>query len=94
MEYSKKHIFVQEATASYAINFSTSIDVVVSILAWGFHFPISTYLPAVYQALKPGGILIVDIRKGTNGLEELATKFNSTHIITSAARYDRVLATK
>ena len=39
------------------------VDLVTSFLAWGFHFPVEVYLPAVSRMLATGGILILDIRK-------------------------------
>lgn len=35
-------------------------DVVVSLLSWGFHYPLSTYSPACR------GVIVADIRKGTD----------------------------
>lgn len=39
------------------------VDVVISLLSWGWHYPIATYMDAVKQVLKPGsGRLIVTVR--------------------------------
>lgn len=38
-------------------------DIVISLLSWGFHYPIDDYVPRV----NPGGVIIADIRLGTNG---------------------------
>ena len=41
-----------------------------------------------------GGILIVDIRKGTNGIERLQEKFNNIEIIHETHSYLRIKAIK
>lgn len=46
-------------------------DLVISCRAWGHHFPISTYAKKVRGCLAPGGVVILDIRKNTDGLEEM-----------------------
>ena len=40
-----------------------NIDLVVSLIAWGFHFPVKTYLERIYHSLSSGGQLILDVRK-------------------------------
>lgn len=37
---------------------------VVSLISWGWHYPVSTYLAAVEKALDAGGRLILDLRPG------------------------------
>jgi len=39
------------------------VDLVYSMVSWGFHYPIDLYLKVVFEALKPGGILYVELRK-------------------------------
>ncbi len=68
-------IHLQEATPDNKILLSaTSIDVVISLISWCFHYPAETYLDEVCRVLKPGGILIVDVRKGTDGEERIRAK--------------------
>jgi SAM-dependent methyltransferase len=43
----------------------------ISLKSWGHHYPIGVYLDEVRQALAPGGRLIIDIRTGTDGADEL-----------------------
>jgi hypothetical protein len=45
------------------------LDLVISILSWGFHFPIGTYLDSVCDRLAHNGRVIVDVRRKTDGLE-------------------------
>ena len=39
------------------------IDVIISLLACGFHFHINNYLEFILKRLKNDGVLILDIRK-------------------------------
>jgi SAM-dependent methyltransferase len=65
-------------------------DLVVSLLAWGFHFPVATYLPLVERCLRPGGRLILDVRKNTDGLELLDERLQPVTVMDSNEKSDRV----
>lgn len=41
-----------------------SVGLVVSLLAWGYHWPVASYLPEVRRVLEPGGRVIFDLRRG------------------------------
>lgn len=71
-----------------------NVDLVVSFIAWGFHFPVDTYLDEVYNLLAPNGRLIIDIRKGTDGLEKLQIKFGQIKIINEGKKVIRVCCIK
>lgn len=45
------------------------IDVAISLLSCGFHYPLSTYGSYFSEKLKPGGGVIVDIRERDSGLQ-------------------------
>lgn len=47
------------------------VDNVVSLLSWCWHYPPAAYLDRVVRALKPGGRLIVDVRRGHDVEREL-----------------------
>ena len=51
------------------------IDLVISTISWGFHYPISFYLGSAARIMSNGGLLLVDIRKGTDGLAKLERQF-------------------
>jgi SAM-dependent methyltransferase len=51
------------------------VDVVTSILAWGFHFPLKVYLPQVSEIVRPGGVLVVDVRRGLQQERELEAQY-------------------
>jgi SAM-dependent methyltransferase len=54
-------------------------DVVISLLSWGFHYPISTYCPNVL------GVIIADISGGTDG-EELLRMHGETRCVFEQSR--------
>ena len=59
-------------------------DVVVSLLSWGFHYPIATYTP------RCRGVMVVDVRKGTDGEARLA-EFGKTTVVFEAGKFRRVV---
>lgn len=65
-------------------------DLAISLLSWGFHYPVSTYLPLVKTVLSPGGRLILDIRKGTDGLAALEADFEMVGTVSSGGKVHRV----
>jgi SAM-dependent methyltransferase len=69
-------------------------DLVISLISWGFHYPVSTYLDEVHKRLRPGGRLIIDIRKGQGGEQLVEGKFGSIKIIGEFQKHVRVLAVK
>lgn len=68
------------------------IDLVVSLASWGHHYPIETYLDNVTQVLAPGGRVVVDLRKGTNGLTTMMNRFSDISLIEESFRHVRVAA--
>ncbi len=63
---SGERIRLMSAQEGYAVP-AQDVDLALSLRAWGFHFPVETYLPAVMNALQPGGWLIIDVRPKTGG---------------------------
>ncbi len=43
------------------------VDLIVSTLSWGHHYPVDAYGPLVPSALAPGGRVILDLRNSRNG---------------------------
>jgi SAM-dependent methyltransferase len=72
-----------------------TFDLVVSFLAWGFHFSVDTYLEDVYDTLRDGGLLVMDIRNESGGIEKLEVKFKKkVNIIQEANNYTRIAIIK
>lgn len=87
-------IHYQEATQKNEITFKKKFDVVLSLISWGFHYPVSVYINQVFDQLSKGGILILDVRKHTGGEEEIIKKFGSYSIIIDEKKFVRILAKK
>ncbi|OEK06760.1 class I SAM-dependent methyltransferase [Roseivirga misakiensis] len=90
----KSNIHLQEATDDNEILFPVSFDLVVSLISWGYHYPVSTYLDTVFDKLAPGGKLIIDVRKGSEGLELIKEKFGNQEVVYSEGQCERVVAIK
>jgi SAM-dependent methyltransferase len=69
-----------------------NIELVISLLSWGYHYKIEEYLDKVYSVMSPGAILIMDIRENTNGIEVLKTKFKLEAEISNYNKSHRVCA--
>ena len=91
---SEKQIFIQEANERNTIDFDATFDLVISLISWGFHYPVSVYLDQVYEKLSPGGMLILDVRKSFGGMEMLQEKFGNMQIMHDAAKHSRVVLRK
>lgn len=68
-------IFV-EANTSAEVHAHTEVkdirvNAILSFRAWGHHFPVDPYLHLVEECLVPGGIVMTDIRAGTDGARKL-----------------------
>lgn len=90
----KDKIHLIEATENNDINTSATFDLVISLISWGFHYPVSVYLDKAYDKLNPGGTLIIDVRKDTSGLEDLEQKFGAVNKIEETRTKYRVVAKK
>ncbi len=73
---------------------SPGFDLVISTLAWGFHFPVETYADAVSKRLTDQGRLILDVRVGTSGVEALRKTFPRVQVIEENEVRQRVLAAR
>ncbi len=59
-------------------------DVVISLLSWGFHYPISTY------DVDCVGTMVVDCRKGTDS-EELLSDYGEVTVVHEGRKFRRVV---
>lgn len=83
-----------EATPDNRIQMEGGIDLAISLISWGFHYPVSTYVNEVARVLTPGGGVILDVRKGTTGLKELRDCFPEVKVLVEKPKYLRLLARK
>ncbi|MDB3930117.1 hypothetical protein N9413_13175 [Paracoccaceae bacterium] len=68
------------------------LDLVLSRNSWGFHYPLSTYIDEVCLKLKETGRAIIDVRKGTGGMEILNDRFSHIKIALDSPKSLRVIA--
>jgi SAM-dependent methyltransferase len=64
-------------------------DLVLSLLSWGFHYPVTTYLALAENVLTPGGRLILDVRKGFRGMETITARLELVSVISTTVKADR-----
>jgi SAM-dependent methyltransferase len=67
-----------------------TVDVALSLLSMGFHYPVSEYADAIADALAPGGVLVLDVRHGTGGREALAERFEVVGCVVSDRKRERL----
>lgn len=90
----RNRIHLLEASEGSGIDIEKPVDLALSLLSWGFHYPVGTYLEQVHGVLDVGGVLILDVRKGTGGLDQIREKFGHYTVVREDAKYTRVCATK
>ncbi len=85
-----QNIHLRNASDDFTIEDVPKCDLVMSLLSWGFHYPVSSYLDAVTDCMKPGGALILDVRRGTSGLHELTQRFGQGEVIAESKKFARM----
>jgi hypothetical protein len=70
-----------EAPANGTIKNLKNIDLIISTISWGYHYPVDLYIDSVFSIMAKNGTLILDVRKNMGGLETLASKFKHISII-------------
>jgi SAM-dependent methyltransferase len=68
------------------------LDLVISLISWGFHYPVGVYADQVRALLRPGGRVILDARKGTDGREQLEARFPRVARISETPKKERLVA--
>jgi SAM-dependent methyltransferase len=89
-----QHIILQEADQQNTISTQAQYDIVLSLISWGYHYPIETYLQQVCSRIADDGVLIIDVRKGTNGEDKIRKAFSQIEIITNSSKQLRIVASK
>jgi SAM-dependent methyltransferase len=67
-------------------------DLITSYISLGFHYPLKTYINEILSSLKDGGVLIIDIRKDTEQIEEIKRYFSIVEIISNRSKSLRISA--
>jgi len=87
-----ERIHVQEADQGRVMFPAPSYDLIISLISWGFHYPVSAYLDAVRERLSRDGVLILDIRRDSGGVEAIEEAFGDVREIFGAEKYVRLAA--
>jgi SAM-dependent methyltransferase len=88
----RDRIHLHEASGDNDIDVPEEFDLVISLLAWGFHFPVETYINRVAETLNDQGVVILDVRKGTNGMRVLQEHFGQIKCIKDSEKFTRIAA--
>lgn len=89
-----QRVHLVEANAANTIRIERPIDLALSLLSWGFHYPVQTYVERVYELLRDDGVLILDVRRATDGRAVLQRRFADVAVIHTTAKYERLVARK
>lgn len=68
-------------------------ELIISLISWGYHYPVQTYLDTVQHCLRPGGVLIIDVRD-PDGREQLERVFGPAEVISKNTNMTRLKFTK
>tara|TARA_B100000315_G_scaffold244491_1_gene269126 strand:- start:2597 stop:3319 length:723 start_codon:yes stop_codon:yes gene_type:complete len=68
------------------------VELVISLLSWGFHYPLETYLDDVLAILTEDGSLVIDLRKDQVGIVNIMEKFSTVQLVDETFRHVRVVA--
>lgn len=69
-----------------------NVDLIVSLLSCGYHYPLDEYLDYIETVLSEDGTLIIDCRQKTDGITILSQYFKDIKIISCYNKSDRVCA--
>jgi hypothetical protein len=71
----------------------SNVDLIISLLSCGFHYPLKTYTEFALRALQPGGIFVFDMRR-SEGQENDLAEFASVEALSDHPKHQRVAARK
>ena len=73
-----------------------SVDLVISTISWGFHYPINFYLKSVFNLLNKDGLVILDLRLGKNMKKEISdlSEFFNVEVICKRDHLHTIKCTK
>lgn len=68
-----------------------AVDLVISLLSLGFHYPLETYSNYISTVLKPGGAMVIDVRCAARQNLELLDRFAECGVVKATAKYQRLV---
>ena len=87
-------IFLIETKKDFPHMLPIKIDLVVSFISWGFHYPLEEYWEAILNRINYESIIVLDVRRGTKSFNFLYSQNNcKIDLIESYDKYDRVKIT-
>ena len=89
---SRAHLL--EATSTNEIAVPGQVELVISLISWGFHYPVDTYADRVRDLLADDGVVILDVRKGTDGVDALRRRFARVDTVFEREKWWRVAASR
>lgn len=96
LENAKVVISTIEIKKEYPRELPDSLDLIISFISWGFHYPLEEYWSAMIKKMRSrSSLILVDLRKLSTSYSFLLgqTEF-SFQILSSNQKYDRVLIRK
>ncbi|CAK0778934.1 putative Methyltransf_11 domain-containing protein [Azospirillaceae bacterium] len=72
-------------------------DFVLSLMSWGYHYPVETYLNAAFDVLTPGGLLFLDLRENdqlSQVQKTIRDVFGDIKIIAQTNKIIKIMAQK
>jgi SAM-dependent methyltransferase len=71
------------------------VDIAVSLLACGFHFPIDAYLPFFEKKVRPGGHIILDVRRHSSEVQmQKLSAIGEVSVLNEAEKRLRIMVKK
>lgn len=77
----------------WSVSNASPLDLVISRRSWGFHYPIEEYLDEVAISMRPGAVVITDLRHGRAGEQTFRNRFQKVSIIRQGAKSNLVMGT-
>ena len=71
---------------------NNSIDIVISLLSCGYHYPVEKYLTEINRILSRDGVLIIDVRENTDGIDKIKKLLPDIKIISTYNKSNRIRA--
>ena len=92
----RESIQLIEVKSSFLEKLPKNLDLIISFISWGFHYPLDTYWDLMLERMTIGSsVMIIDVRKNSISSDFLFTQKNVTiEIINETPKFDRVLIRK
>lgn len=86
----EKHIKKIDISKENHLKYDKQADLIFSLLSWGFHYPVNTYLEWAYERLRKGGRLIIDIRRDCKYNDVFGAYFHNIQVLFTHSKFYRI----